>query len=100
TLYAVRALGRGIKASAFEGGHLEVRLRTGGERCRPVGHAHHKPLKKLLQEAAIPPWVRERIPLIYVRGELAAVAGHWVCHPFQASADEQGWEPVWHPGGA
>ncbi|MGH6636122.1 MAG: tRNA lysidine(34) synthetase TilS, partial [Gammaproteobacteria bacterium] len=54
TLYAVRALGRGIKASACEGGHLEVRLRTGGERCRPVGHAHHKPLKKLLQEAAIP----------------------------------------------
>ncbi|MGH8615276.1 MAG: tRNA lysidine(34) synthetase TilS [Gammaproteobacteria bacterium] len=100
TLYAVRALGRGIKVSAFERGHLEVRLRTGGERCRPVGHAHHKPLKKLLQEAAIPPWVRERIPLIYVGGELAAVAGHWVCHSFQASADEQGWEPVWRPGGA
>lgn len=100
TLYAVRALGRGIKASACEGGHLEVRLRTGGERCRPVGHAHHKPLKKLLQEAAIPPWVRERIPLIYVGGKLAAVAGHWVCHPFQAGADEQGWEPIWRPSGA
>ncbi|MGH8646516.1 MAG: tRNA lysidine(34) synthetase TilS [Gammaproteobacteria bacterium] len=99
-LYAVRALGRGIKASACEGGHLEVRLRTGGERCRPVGHTHHKPLKKLLQEAAVPPWVRERIPLIYVEGELAAVAGQWVCHPFQAGADEQGWEPIWRPGGA
>lgn len=99
TLYAVRALGRGIKASACEKGHLEVRLRTGGERCRPVGQAHRKPLKKLLQEAGIPPWVRERIPLIYIAGELAAVAGHWICHSFQAGTNEQGWEPIWRAPG-
>ncbi|MGH8593762.1 MAG: tRNA lysidine(34) synthetase TilS [Gammaproteobacteria bacterium] len=95
TLYAVRALGRGIKASACEGGRLEVRLRRGGERCRPAGHAHHKPLKKLLQEAGIPPWVRKRIPLIFLQGELVAVSGLWVCHPFSAGADESGWDPIW-----
>jgi len=28
---------------------------------------------KLFQEAGVPPWQRERIPLLYVGGELAAV---------------------------
>lgn len=97
TLYAIWVSGRGIKASLCEGRRLEVRLRTGGERCCPVGHVHHKPLKKLFQEAGVPPWTRQRIPLIYLGGELAAVAGFWVCQPFHASAAEPGWDPVWEP---
>ncbi len=58
---------------------VTVRFRRGGERCRPRGRAHHRELKKLLQEAGVPPWERDRIPLIYIDGGLAVVVGYWVC---------------------
>jgi tRNA(Ile)-lysidine synthase len=64
---------------AVAGQGLTVRFRRGGERCRPAGAPHHRSLKKLFQEAGVPPWERERIPLIYAHGRLAAVMGHWAC---------------------
>jgi len=82
-----RRRGSGLRAS--ECGHdLQVGFRLGGESCRPAGQAHHRPLKKLLQESNIPPWERERIPLIYIDGRLAEVVGHFVCEPFLARPDE------------
>ena len=58
---------------------VTVRFRTGGERCKPRRRAHHHCLKKLFQEAGVPPWERDRIPLIYVGDTLIAVIGYWVC---------------------
>jgi tRNA(Ile)-lysidine synthase len=49
---------------------------------------HHHKLKKLLQEAGVPPWERARMPLIYIDGDLAAVGDRWVCEPYGAEADE------------
>ena len=60
---------------------LEVRLRTGGERCRPEGRQHRHSLKKLLQEAGIPPWRRGRIPLVYQHANLRLVWDHFACRP-------------------
>jgi len=57
---------------------LELRYRHGGEKFRPNGQAHTKKLKKLLQEASVVPWMRDRIPLIYADGELVAVADLWL----------------------
>jgi tRNA(Ile)-lysidine synthase len=57
---------------------LELRYRHGGEGFRPVGQTHTKKLKKLLQEAGIVPWMRDRIPLLYAGGELVAVADLWL----------------------
>jgi len=77
---------------------LTVGLRQGGETCRLPGRAHHHKLKKLLQEAGVPPWERKRMPLVYVNDELAAIGDRWVCEPYAARADEAGWklrlEPV------
>lgn len=67
-----------------------VQWRRGGERCLLPGRSHRHKLKKLLQEAGVPPWERERLPLIYVDDKLAAVADRWVCQPFAARADEPG----------
>nr|VFK20893.1 MAG: tRNA(Ile)-lysidine synthase [Candidatus Kentron sp. LFY] len=76
---------------------VEVRFRQGGERCRiGAGGCTHR-LKKLFQARGIPPWERERIPLVFIRGQLAAVAGLWVCHPFAAGDGEPGWEFRWFP---
>ncbi|WP_217994926.1 tRNA lysidine(34) synthetase TilS, partial [Methylogaea oryzae] len=64
-------------------GAMQVRYRRGGERCRLPGRQGSHALKKLFQESALlPPWVRERVPLVYVDGCLAAVGDLWLCEPF------------------
>jgi tRNA(Ile)-lysidine synthase len=52
---------------------LIVRHRRGGERIKLAGAAHTRELRALLQEAGIPPWQRERLPLIYADDVLLAV---------------------------
>ncbi|MDP2228529.1 MAG: tRNA lysidine(34) synthetase TilS [Moraxellaceae bacterium] len=52
-----------------------VRFRQGGERLRRAGHEHSASLKRLLQERGIPPWCRDRLPLVFVDEVLYAVAG-------------------------
>ncbi len=74
---------------------VDVRYRRGGERCRPVGRSGSQALKKLLQEAGVPPWERPWLPLIYCNGELAAVADLWVCEGFQAAGDGAGVGLTW-----
>jgi tRNA(Ile)-lysidine synthase len=56
---------------------LRVQLRRGGERLRPAGDAHTRELRDLLQQAGVPPWQRERMPLLYADGELLAVGDLW-----------------------
>ena len=82
--------GQGIRKTAIADAGVRVTWRHGGERCHPVGRGHRHSLKKLFQEQGIPPWERARIPLIYIGDRLAAVAGLWVCEPFQAGPKESG----------
>ncbi len=58
-------------------GAATVRFALGGERLRPAGHAHSRSLRQLAQQAGMPPWLRPRLPLLLVNGELVSVAGHW-----------------------
>jgi tRNA(Ile)-lysidine synthase len=62
---------------------LELHFRQGGETCRVRGH--RRDLRKLMQEAGVPPWQRERIPLVYCKGELVWVVGLCRC---EAAAGE------------
>lgn len=52
---------------------LMVAPRMGGEMIKPAGSKHTRKLKTLLQEMLIPPWQRQRLPLIYYGDELIAV---------------------------
>lgn len=71
---------------------LAVRWRRGGECCRLANRGHRHKLKKLLQESRVPPWVRGRIPLVYIADEIAAVGDYWYCDPFGAGPDQAGLE--------
>lgn len=71
---------------AIAGQGLEVRYRVGGEEITIAGESHRRKLKKLLQEQAIVPWMRERLPLLYADERLVAVADLWVDANF-TSAD-------------
>ncbi len=81
-------------------GPVTVRFRRGGEQCRPAGRGGHRhELRKLLQEAGIPPWLRDRVPLIHVGDALAAVVGVCVSEGWQAGPGEAGIVIAWEPGG-
>jgi tRNA(Ile)-lysidine synthase len=89
--------GEGLRADLCRRLGLTVTTRRGGERCRPVGAGCVRTLKNLLQEAAVPPWERQRLPLIRIGGELAQVGGLWVCEGFQARPGEAGIRVGWRP---
>lgn len=61
---------------------LTVRFRRGGERIRLGRRDHHTDLKTLLQDMAVPPWERARVPLVFDGPELAAVADWCIAAPF------------------
>lgn len=92
-----RARGRGVRLPA-DSAQVALRYRSGGERCRPRGRSGSHPLKKVLQEMGVPPWLRNRIPLVYCGGRLVAVAGLFDCHEYAVADDETGWHFRWRMG--
>jgi len=81
---------KGVDPARWQDGKIEIRFRQGGERCCLVGRKHSHSLKKLLQDQGVPPWERDRIPLVYIDNQLAAVAGLWVCEPFSTPNKQPG----------
>jgi tRNA(Ile)-lysidine synthase len=74
---------------------VEICYRQGGERCKPEGRGHSSSLKKLLLEYQLPPWLRDRIPLLYVKDQLVAVGNLWVCEGWGVEPEETGIEIYW-----
>lgn len=97
SLRLVRRRGEGIAVAALRPASLRVRVRRGGEMLRPAVAGRRRTVRNLLQEAALPPWLRERLPFLYVDGELAAVPGLGVDAKFQAGVGNPGLLPVWTP---
>jgi len=94
-LRARAALGEGIAARHFARQGATVRGRTGGERMRPAEDRPRRTLKNLLRETAVPPWERERMPLLFIGDALAWVPGIGVAAEFRAASGEQGIVPEW-----
>ncbi|MDO8292567.1 MAG: tRNA lysidine(34) synthetase TilS [Gallionella sp.] len=82
--------GAGISLAKLRRAAVTLRLRSGGETLRPDPHAVTRTLKNLLQEHHVPPWQRERLPLLYCGEELVCIPGVAVAAEYQASADEAG----------
>ena len=53
--------------------NFEVRFRQEGERIKFKGKQHSQSLKKILQEATIPPWERNHLRMYYIDGKLQAM---------------------------
>ncbi|MBW8824499.1 MAG: tRNA lysidine(34) synthetase TilS [Xanthomonadales bacterium] len=53
---------------------VRVQARRGGERIRLPGRDHSHSLKHALQQADVPPWLRERLPLL-IEGDEVLAAG-------------------------
>jgi tRNA(Ile)-lysidine synthase len=82
-------IGHGISLAKLQHAQVTLRLRSGGEALRPHPNAATRSLKNLLQEHCVPPWERERLPLLYCGNDLACVVGVAVHAGYQAQHDEE-----------
>jgi len=80
-------------------GGLELRFRSGGERLRKSATRHSISLKHWFQETGIVPWMRDRIPLLLLGGEIVAVADLWGREFPRETPGEPVWQVRWtaHP---
>jgi len=92
-----RSRGQGIDRALLEEGAFEVRLRSGGERLQPDPKRPRRTLKNLFQEAGVPPWRRERLPMLFRGSDLVWVPGLGVDARFRADARGAGLLPEWRP---
>ena len=95
TLHFVRGPGAGLDCALIGERGLSVSLRQGGEKLRLRPGGSTRSLKNLLQEARMPPWERERLPLIYCADALVAVPGLGVASGWQAGGGNVGWTITW-----
>ncbi len=94
----VPATGVGVRRGRFDDGPVCLRPRQGGERLQPDARRPRRSLRNLLQEAAVPPWERARLPLLWCGERLAWMGGLGVDSAFACAPDESGIVPVWEPG--
>jgi tRNA(Ile)-lysidine synthase len=76
---------------------LHVHARQGGERLVRPGRSHSHALKQVLQELGVPPWERERLPLLSdPSGELLAAGDLVQSARFDAWLRGKGARLSWH----
>ena len=87
----------GIDKSLWENARVDLRPRSGSEKLKLPNRAGQHSLKKLFQEAGIPPWERETRPLIYLNERLAGVAGLWVAEWAFSNTPGNCYQVTWQP---
>ncbi len=87
--------GDGLSVTRLHAGTVTLGLRRGGELLQPDGRRPHRTLKYLFQESGIPPWRRDRLPLVFCDGNLVSVPGVGIdCH-WRAGPGESGMIVTW-----
>ncbi len=85
----------GIPQRYWDDSEIQIGFRREGLRCQPAGRQGRRTFKAISQENGIPPWQRPFLPVIWVDGQVAAIANCCVCEPFVAGPGEPGWLVEW-----
>ena len=94
----VPATGQGLSLARLSRHLSQLRFRRGGERLSPGPGRPHRLLRDMFQEAAVPPWLRDQVPMLVVDDQLAWVAGLGEAAEFQARDDEPAVRLEWIRG--
>jgi tRNA(Ile)-lysidine synthase len=90
-------VGAGLRPALLTAGALTLRARQGGERLQLAARRPRRSLRNLLQEAGVPPWQRERLPLLWCGEQLVWVGGLGIAAAMASGPGENGIMPVWEP---
>ncbi|MCC6656679.1 MAG: tRNA lysidine(34) synthetase TilS [Rhodocyclaceae bacterium] len=89
--------GQGIRLDRLAGQRLVLRRRRGGERIQPDPRRPRRELGKFLQEAGMPPWERETLPLLCCGDEMVWAPGIGIDCAWRCEEGEAGLLPDWQP---
>ena len=87
----------GIDPAKLSGKIVTIRSRSGGERFQPDCKRPRRSLKKILQEAALAPWSRNTLPLLFCEDQLIWVPGIGIDCNFRVPKGDNGLVVTWHP---
>ncbi|MBQ4771425.1 tRNA lysidine(34) synthetase TilS [Pectobacterium versatile] len=90
---SLAASGVAIRAPK-NGEAVSIRFSTSGT-VHIVGRAHGRQIKKLWQELNVPPWWRDRTPLVFYNEQLIAAVGRFVTREGQVRENQPVWHIVW-----
>lgn len=76
------------------GESVTIRFQAQGN-IEKVGRDRARQAKKLWSELGIPPWQRDRIPLIYYNEQLIAAPGWFIARQGVAENNEAQWQIIW-----
>ncbi|MBS0354131.1 MAG: tRNA lysidine(34) synthetase TilS [Proteobacteria bacterium] len=87
--------GQGLAADLVMAAPCRVGHRAAGARMRLNAGGASRSLKNLWQEAGIPPWLRDAVPMLWVEERLAWIAGVGVAAEFACPPGAAGILPRW-----
>jgi tRNA(Ile)-lysidine synthase len=94
-----RVRGEGLSAARVQGSEWHFMPRAGGEKIRLDARRPTRTLKNLLQEFDLPPWQRQRLPLLFQGECLAWVPGIGIAAEYACGPREEGFLPSWTVAG-
>ncbi len=86
----LQSTGQGVNLAKLERSPVTLKLRRGGETLRPGSKSATRRLKNLFQEHGIPPWQRDRLPLLYCGEDLVCVPGIAIAAEYLCKEGEAG----------
>lgn len=92
-------VGQGVTAELAGLGEWYFAPRAGGEDIRIGADRPTRTLKNLLQEREVPPWQRERLPLLFHAGRLVWVPGVGIASEYACPPGDKGFLPSWRVAG-
>jgi len=84
-----RLAARGISLAKLLRAPITLRFRQGGEMLRSHPKAATRTLKNLLQEHHVPPWLRDRLPLLYCGDQLVCIPGVSIAAEYVSDGNEE-----------
>jgi tRNA(Ile)-lysidine synthase len=91
---SARKRGLGIDPELVRGGTWRFERRRGGERLQPDPRRPRRTLKNLFQEAGVPPWERDAMPLLFCGDDLVWAPGLGIDCRYVAR-EQRGLVPEW-----
>jgi tRNA(Ile)-lysidine synthase len=99
-VHFVPSVGRGLSRTGLEGAAVvQLVPRSPGLRLRADARRPSRSFKNLCQEAGIPAWLRDRLPVLEIDGEVAWIGAIGVAASFACEPGAPGIEPQWEPSG-
>lgn len=90
-----KSIGCGFSADRISRGECRLAARRGGESIQPDARRPRRSLKHWYQGLGVPPWERERLPVLWCDGAVVWVPGVGIDMEFACSPGEAGWLPSW-----